>query len=506
MLMGGGALALPMPLKAPVGRDRALERSIDQIVRRHRIPGLSIGVTRRGRPVLLRGFGFRDRSHQLPVTPETVFGIASMTKSFTALAILRLQEDRALRVSDPVVRHLPEFRTPDPRWTRRITLGHFLSHSSGLPPLPSIYYSSGRSLARDPPYDPRDARRVGIDPDHPPIDTYEGMLEYLATERYRLLGPPGAQFSYSNEAFGLLGAVIERASGRTYEGFVEEAILRPAGMHRSTFDTGVMFRFPEVTRLYSPDWIHPHRPLRESEEWWEDTCLRAAGALRTNVTDLLRYIELYLREGRVDRERVVAPSSLKEMLRPRVVIQSGLYYGYGIAIRPDYAGRLLAFHDGGLKGVASGFAVLPRDGIGGTALANADTAPAPLALRVAINRVLGLPTNLPFMPTPPRAPATHPLTEYDGWYCSGEGIWCRISARRTHLRADFRGIEVTSRGLKLVAAGPDAFVVRQHGQTDLIRFERDERGRISSVFGGWRLVRRRRPEELPRARKGRMVW
>ena len=501
--MRGTAGMTPRPVSETLP---ALDRWTHRVMRQGRIPGLALGLVRGGRTVLARGYGFRDRAHRAPATPDTIFGIASMTKSFTALSILRLQEEGKLRVTDPVVRHLPEFRTPEPRRTRRITLEHFLTHSSGLPPLPSIYYTSGRSVARDPPYDPRVARRVGIDPDHPPIDTYEGLMEFLATTRYRLLGPPGAHFSYSNEGFGLLGAVIERASGRPYERYVEEGILRPAGMDHSTFDTGIMFRFPEVTTLYSPNWLRPKGPLVPSQEWWEDTCLRAAGALRTNVTDLLRYLRLFLSEGRVGRERIVTAESLRAMLAPRVPVQPGVYYGYGIAVRPEYHGRLLAFHDGGLKGVASEFAVLPRDGVGGAVLANADGAPSPRVLQAGINQLLGLPLREPFLPVPPRSRAAPPLAPYGGWYCSGEGIWCRIVPRHDHLRADFVGIELVERGLALWPADPDGFVVRRKGSTGYVRFERDPRGRVWAAHIGWRLVRRRRPGELAGARLGRLVW
>jgi CubicO group peptidase (beta-lactamase class C family) len=475
-------------------------------MRRERIPGLSLGLVRGGRRLLSRGYGYRDRERKLPASSATVYGIASMTKSFTALAILRLQEHRSLRVSDPVVRHLPEFRTPEPRRTRRITIRHLLTHSSGLPPLPSIYYTSGRSVARDPPYDPKVARRVGVDPDHPPIDTYEGLMDYLASERYRLLGPPGQYFSYSNEGFGLLGAVVERASGKTYESVVDEEILRPAGMHRTTFDTGIMFRSPEVTTLYSPNWKRGKGPLIASEEWWEDACLRAAGALRTNVDDLLSYLQIYLSEGRVGRERVVSAESVKAMLRPRIEIQPGLSYGYGIAVRPDYHGTLLAFHGGGLKGVSSEFAVLPKAGVGGVVLANAEQVPSARALRGGINQLLGLPMKTPFVDVPPAGPAPASLTEYGGWYCSGEGIWMKVTPRRDDLRLDFRGVELTERDVRLTPNGNDGFVVRIKGETGWLRFERNRAGRIEAVHVGWRFVRRRDPRALPRARKGLLVW
>ena len=483
-----------------------LDRFVPSFLRRRHIPGLALGLLRSGRRVLARGWGQRDRSADLPATEQTVFGIASMTKSFTALAILRLEEEGALRVDDPVVRHLPEFRTPAPRWTRKVTLGHLLSHSSGLPPLPSIYYTSARSVRRDPPYDPRVARRVGVDPDHRPIDTYEGLLEYLATERYRWLGPPGRQFSYSNEGFGLLGAVIERASGRTYESFLEEAIFRPAGMRRTTFDTGIMLRSPEVTTLYAPRRTGRAGRLVASDEWWEDGCMRAAGAIRTNVDDLLHYLAIYLDGGRVGRERIVGPKALRAMLTPRIEVRPGVSYGLGIAVRPRYHGHRLAFHSGGLKGVSSEFAVVPDAGVGGVVLSNVELAPVERVLEVGLNGLLGLPTTTSFFEPPPPGPPPASLAEFGGYYCSGEGIWIRITPRAHDLRMDFVGIEVTARNLRLRPHGGDAFLVRSNGETVWVRFERGPSGRIEAMAQGWRLLRRRTPSELGLARAGRMVW
>ncbi len=491
---------------------RASENEIDtfagRLMRRSRIPGLSLGVTRRGRTVLAKGYGFRDRERGLPATPSTVYGIASVTKSFTALAVLRLEEHGRLRVSDPVQRHLPEFRTPSPRWTPKIRLHHFLSHTSGLPPLPSIYYASARSLARDPPYDPRVARRVGVDPDHEPLDSYEQVLDFLATERYRMLGPPGRHFSYSNEAFGLLGAVIERASGRTYESFLEEEVLRPAGMTRTTFDTGIMMRFPEVTTLYSPKRTGRRPRLVPSQDWWEDTSLRACGSLRTNIDDLLSYGEIYRTAGKVGRETVVSAASVRKMLRPYVPVEpgSGVFYGYGVAVRPDYHGTLLAFHGGGLKGVSSEFAVVPEKGIVGAVLANVENVPSSLVLRAAINQQLGLPLRTPFFDVPAPSAAPRSLQEYRGWYCSGEGIWMEVRPRGRSLRADFRGIENTTKGLVLKPNGADQFVVRSGGQVSTVEFVRDPEGKIGAAFVNWRLLRRRQRDELARAAKGRMTW
>ena len=485
---------------------RALNAFVERGMARAKTPGVALGLIRPGRPPFVKGFGYRDREAKLPTTPRTMFGIASVTKSFTALAILRLEEDRRLKVSDPVTRHLPELRIRGDGPRHPIRIHHFLTHSSGLPPLPSIYYTTMRSVRRDPPFDPRVARRVGIDPDHVPIDTYEQLMRYLSETRYTVLGPPGRCFSYSNEAFGLLGAVIERASGRTYESFVEEEILRPAGMRSTTFDTGILFRQPEVTTLYSPRWTGRRHSLVPSEEWWEDACLRGAGALRTNALDLLRYLEIFLTGGRVDGERIVARASVEKMVRPHVEIGGGNYYGYGLEVRPDYHGTLLVAHSGGLKGVSSHVAAAPRRGVGAVVLSNADTAPAARWAAAAVNFGCGLPLTTPFreLPRPLRKPP--PLRPYSGWFCSGEGIWAEVRPRGDHLQLDFHGIEVIDRNITLRAAANDEFIVHFRDQSDGARFLRDESGRILGMFLGWRILRRRKKSELHRAAQGRMVW
>lgn len=475
-------------------------------MRRSRTPGAVVGIVERGHRAALRGYGYRDRAAKLPATPRTVFGLASVTKSFTAMAILRLAEEKKLSVRDPIVRHLPEFGTPDPRASRRITIHHFLTHTSGIPPLPSIYYTGIRSFRGNPPYDRKVARRVGIDPDHAPIDTYDGMLRFLRTTRYRLLGPPGLHFSYSNEGFGLLGAVIERVTGTTHERFLDEAILRPAGMRSTTFDPGILFRFPEVTTLYSPPRTGGRGGFVPSQIWWEDTCLRACGGLRSNVEDLSRYLEIFLHGGRVDGERVLTERSVATMTTPYARVDPGVFYGYGVEVRPDYHGTPLVFHSGGLPGVSSFFAVAPARGLGGVVLSNAEGVNAARPLMAELNARLGLPLATALFDVPRPAPAERPLAEYDGWFCSGEGIWVRSTAHRDHLRFDFRGIELTLRGLRLRPAGADRFVTRIAGSRGQVRFERDARGRVEALFLGHRLLRRRTAAELPRARRGELVW
>lgn len=483
-----------------------LDRYVARLMRTDRIPGLSLGIAKDGKPTVLRGYGFRDREADLPATPRTVYGLASITKSFTALATLQLEERGRLRVTDRVTRHLPEFRTPDPRWGSRITLRHLLSHSSGIPAIPATRYAYARNYAREPASEARRERRLGIDPHHAPLDSYEQVLEYLATERYRLLGPPGRYFSYSNIGFALLGAVIERASGRTYETYVGEEVLAPAGMTRTTFDPGVMFRFPEVTTLYTKSRAGGRLRLVPSQEWMEAASARPGGGLRSNVEDMLRYLEIYRTGGRVGRERIVSRSSVKKMLRPAIAMPGGFRYGYGVAMKPDYHGHLVAQHGGGHKGISAEIVVVPDTGVTGVVLTNVEGVSAYRALYAGINPLLGLPMQEDiFRPLPPSEPPRS-FREFSGWYCAGVGMWVRIIAGRRDLTADLLTTDGNEKGIKLTPNGGDDFVLRWGRDQWTVRFYRGAGRRVKGLWAAYTCFRRSSAEELRRAGRGHIVW
>ena len=126
----------------------AFDEFAQSYLTRHEVPGAAISIVGPGGSVYSRGFGYRDREGSLPATPATVFGIASLTKSITALTALALQARGTLSVDDPVTRHLPGFGYPglDPE----VRVGHLLSHSSGLPPLRALDFAMHASQVGDP--------------------------------------------------------------------------------------------------------------------------------------------------------------------------------------------------------------------------------------------------------------------------------------------------------------------------------------------------------------------
>lgn len=206
------------------------------------IPGVAVAAARDGEPIYERGFGYRDAQRGLLVTAGTVFGVASVAKSFTALAIMLLEERGVLSVADPVQKWLPEFALPhldDAGHAVAITLHHLLTHTSGLPREPGVVHVRAGAVQRDP-----DTRAGRIDLpflppdilDLTPVTTHAELLALLPRQDFRLLAAPGERYRYSSEGYALLGAVVERASARSLPAFVREHVLAPLGLTRTVFE------------------------------------------------------------------------------------------------------------------------------------------------------------------------------------------------------------------------------------------------------------------------------
>ena len=178
------------------GWERRFEQYAADLIGKSGIPGAAVALAHNGDVLYERGFGHRDAARKLPVTPNTRFGLGSVTKSFPALAIMQLAEAGTLSVDDPVTTWLPEFRLPHPddaRYTPAITIHHFLTHASGLPPEPALLHARAGSIAADPDLDRMSPRPMGVPADITSwerVQTYEGLMALMARQSFRVLGPP----------------------------------------------------------------------------------------------------------------------------------------------------------------------------------------------------------------------------------------------------------------------------------------------------------------------------
>jgi CubicO group peptidase (beta-lactamase class C family) len=298
----------------PAGAQR-IDTYLSDLLRRHEFRG-SVLVARDGSVVLSKGYGLADTATGAVDTPHTRYRIASVTKQFTALAVLKLQDLGKLRVSDRLCDYLPDC----PAHWRAVTIEHLLTHTSGIPD----YTESAN---------------------YPAISTAAHSPDSLvALVRGRPLEfAPGSRWKYSNSGYALLGCVIERAAGASYAEFLQRQILRPLGLTETGYDTNQPD--PSSHAVGYTDWSHPAAFLDMSVPY-------AAGALYASTTDLYRW-DRFLITG---APGIVTPTALAQMFMPRVstdpqAAKSG-QYGYGWFISGPTANPTYQ-HDGDINGFVS---------------------------------------------------------------------------------------------------------------------------------------------------------
>ena len=333
---------------------------VDQIFRKYvsdrKIPGMVWGVVIDGRLAHLESAGVRERTSNSRITASTVFRIASMTKSFTALAILKLRDEGKLSLEDPVAKWLPEFARMElpTRDTPPLRIRQLMSHSVGFPE------------------------------DNPWGDQQLSATDAQLTERLRIgipfSTPPGTRYEYSNYAFALLGRAVTKASGVPYERYVRSEILSKLKMDSTTFEFS---EAPAAERAVGyrlqPDGTYlEEAPLPHG-------AFGAMGGLLTTAADLGKYVAFHLsawpprddaESGPVRRASVRemahlwTPANLTVQRSPGALTASEAGYGFGLRIATDCRFDLVASHGGGLPGFGSYMSWLPDYGVGMFAMAN----------------------------------------------------------------------------------------------------------------------------------------
>ncbi len=426
----------------------------EQLMHEEHIAGAAVAVSRDGEIIYANGFGVRDEATQRPVTPETLFGIASISKSFTALVISQLADEGLLCVDDPVVEHLPEFKLCGVQEIRHVKIRHLLSHTTGLPPM---------------------KRRQDI-------ELFDAHIDYLAEASYRILGEPGEYFSYCNDAFLLLGAIIERITGQLYRRVMSERILHRLGMDRSTYSLEEVKKFTNVSV--------PYIYSKEKDSWdtppWPDLgTYEVGGGVRSNVLDLMKYGQVYVCDGMYEGERIVSAEGIRRMWEPVHRVGRGSHYGFALRVTPEYEGVTLVEHGGGQPGVSSNFGFVPERGIAAAVLTNVTGVPADCIWLAAVNAALGLPLDRQRSEEPHYDASQEELERFIGTYCSKEGGSLRIFSEGGCVRAEANGEVFPVRASDertLVLVGPK--------RRNVISFFFDESNRPWAAFAGMRMLRR----------------
>jgi CubicO group peptidase (beta-lactamase class C family) len=337
---------------------------VNAAMRSTRTPGISVAVVRGGDTLVMKGYGQGDVENGVAVTPASVFRIGSLTKQFTAAAVMKLVEEGKLRLDGTIGDYLPEYQGPG----RRVTIHQLLNHTSGIPSYTGLGEKFwGRS-------------RLDL--------THAQMLELFAADSLRF--EPGTRFEYNNSGYYLLGMIIEKVTGHSYGEHIRSTIAQPNGLSTVTYcdESPIIPGRVEGYEIEKGGVVNAP-PLSMNAPF-------AAGALCSTARDLVRW------NSALVSGKVVSPASYTKMTTPTTFPGGGgEAYGYGLS--PGRTGSYpYVAHSGGINGFSAFMAYYPQQQLTIAVLANMGSdAPGDIETAVA-HHILGV--------TPPAAVA-QPATD-----------------------------------------------------------------------------------------------
>jgi CubicO group peptidase (beta-lactamase class C family) len=310
-----GAAGAAVRTDADVDLALRIDAIVAEALARPDAVGFSVAIARGEEIVLAKGYGLAEAEHGVAANAETLFRIGSITKQFTAAAVLRLAEQEKLDLDDPITKHLPHFPTGE----YTVTLRQLLNHTSGV----KCYTSDFEFMTRGTAFDLTDDEIVArIDGE--PFDF-----------------APGERWSYCNSGYFLLGLVVEKASGKEYAAYLEDEFFEPLGLARSRYDSSsevIANRAQGYTIVDGA--LHNDAPFAMSIPG-------GAGGLACSAADLVRW-QIALSRGRVVRE-----ASFAAMTTPTVLADGRpIDYGLGLQVG-DFRGHPFVGHGGGINGFNS---------------------------------------------------------------------------------------------------------------------------------------------------------
>lgn len=343
-----------------------------------KIPGLSIAIVEGSKTIYARGFGFRELSTGLPATPRTLYGIGSVTKSFTAMAIMQLAEKGKINLDDPVEKYIPVKLRP---FGGTVSIHHLLTHSSGVPAL-----AYAEAFIRG---------VLGLDRYWLPVSSPKDIIAFMRDAEKWAVSRPGENFFYLNEGYVLLGYIITKLSGLSYEEYIKKRILEPLEMSRTFFSKFDIENDEDRATPYIVDREEKHIPSTFPFGITSD------GGLISNVIDLSNYIKIHIDRGKFEGTRIVNSEMFELMEKSHINLPyqvfGGESYGYGWMITPNFHGYRLVGHGGQIVYRAY-VAYMPEKKVGVALLANAKGYLLSHIGTYALSQLLGVdPETLPFI-------------------------------------------------------------------------------------------------------------
>lgn len=395
-------------------------------------PGIAVLIAKNGKPIYRRAIGKANLEHDIDLKPEHVFRIGSITKQFTAVAIMQLIEQGKLSPEDEITKFIPDY----PTHGNRITVSHLVHHISGIQSYTGLAGWDAETRKKD--------------------FTVSSLVDYFKNEPMNFL--PGEQWMYNNSGYILLGYIIEKVSGMTYAEYLQKNIFTPLGMKHSYYDTpetiipnraqGYAFRNEGVVNAPYLSMTQPY----------------AAGSILSNVDDMLIWNNA-LMSG-----KVISKTSLEKALIPATLNNGkNTNYAYGLIIG-DLDGSKTIEHSGGINGFLSNGIYFPEEDVYIIGFSNSESLP-PSSLTVQLGAVA---IDKPFEYSEIKIDSKM-LTQYVGLYTNDVAEKRRIFVRNDSLFSQ-RG-----RGSEFHIKFMDKDKVFFSGSDSKITFNRNEMGEVDNL-------------------------
>lgn len=417
-LLAGACVAQASSIRSLQGIDADVRRMMIEL----QVPGAAIGVIRDGKVALARGYGRRRVDQVGAVDADTVFSLASLSKSFTTAAMATLVDEGRLDWDKPAREYLPSFQMQDPVATELMTPRDLVSHRSGLPRHDFLRFSTHLQPAE-----------------------LVGRLRYL---------PPNQTFrhgyQYNNLMYAAAGYLAGEVAGSTWDELVTTRILEPVGMTRSNTS-------PRVSQT-DPNHATPHS-LKHGEVapsafyQYGSFGVAPAGAVASTVNDMLKYLQMYLDHGRVGHRQVISTAQVAELHRA-VTVNEDSAYALGW-VRSQRDGHVILQHGGSIDGFTARMMLIPDLDVGIVALNNLDGSRLPSLLVDEIaDRLIGTAKTSTAQPQRMDRPAralpqrfvdshpTLPLDAYAGVYAHPAYGSVSVARRNADLIVRFDAVEL----------------------------------------------------------------
>jgi CubicO group peptidase (beta-lactamase class C family) len=360
---GAAAAARPTPSQRLAGLDSVVTRALADF----RVPGAGVGVVHRGEVIYAEGFGYRDVTNRLPVTPQTLFAIGSSTKAFTTFALGQLADEGRFDWDKPVREYLPGLQLWDATATAQLTARDMVTHRSGLPRHDLTWYNN-----------------LTLTPDQ----LFQRLRHLEPNRQLR------ERWQYNNIMYVMAGHLLGRLTDGTWDAAVRRQIFEPLGMTASNFSV--------IDTQHAPDHALPYREQG-------DTLVRIAfrnidnvgpaGSINSNIEDMLKWAAVHVSQGKIGERAIIQSATLRDMHTPHMVIAgipneaelSPSSYGLGWIIN-TYRGKYRVQHGGNIDGFSALVTLYPREELAVVVLTNKNATGLPGLLTDHVaDRVLDLP-------------------------------------------------------------------------------------------------------------------